>query len=82
MTDLFVTLAWRACMDTPDLDNRYYLTEYSILWVVYATKDNELACSEPLYFEGFQPSLQSDNIILNDAENTWYTFQNERWFSY
>lgn len=79
--DLLVTLAWRHCSQTPDPANRYYLTEYSILWVVYTTKENELACSEPLYFEGFVPSLQSDNIILNDGENVWYTFQNEKWLS-
>lgn len=78
--DLLITLVWRYRADTPDPANRYYLTEYSTLWVVYTTKDNELACSEALYFEGYSPSLPSDNIIFNDEENAWYTFQNGKWF--
>lgn len=79
MTDLLVTLAWRLRVDTPNPANRYYLTEYSILWVVYMTEDNELACSEPLYFNGYTPELQTDTLLFDYETSEWYIFQNGTW---
>lgn len=79
VTDLLVTLAWRLRVDTPDATNRYYLTEYSTLWVVYMTEDNELACSEPLYFNGCTPELQTDMLLFDYETNEWYILQNGIW---
>lgn len=78
-TDLLVTLAWRLRVDTPDPANRYYLTEYSTLWVVYMIEDNELACSEPLYFNGYTPELQTDTLLFDYGTNEWYILQNGTW---
>lgn len=80
ITDLLVTLAWRHRVDTPDPIYRYYLTEYSILWVVYTNEDNELTCSIPLFFDGYRPSLQSDTIIYDTLSSVWYSFQNGTWY--
>lgn len=77
--DLLITLAWRCRIDTPDPVNRYYLTEYSTLWVVHMTEDKELSCSEPLYFGGCTPKLETDECISNDFSNEWYTFENGIW---
>lgn len=79
VTDLLVTLAWRLRVDTPDSANRYYLTEYSTLWVVYMTENNELACSEPLYFNGYTPELQTETLLFDYEAYEWYTFQNGIW---
>lgn len=78
-TDLLVTLARRCRIDTPDPANRYYLTEYSTLWVVYMTENNTMACSEPLYFNGYTPTLENGILIFNPECNEWYTFQNGSW---
>lgn len=77
--DLLVTLAWRHRVDTPDLADRYYLTEYSTLWVVYTTEDNKLACSEPIYFNGYTPELQTDTLLFDYWNYEWYFFQNGIW---
>lgn len=79
ITDLLVTLAWRCRVDTPDPKDRFYFTEYSTLWVVYITEDNELICSEPLYFNGCEPSLQTNSIIYDYGCTEWYTFYNGTW---
>lgn len=77
--DLLVTLAWRYRVDTPDPVNRYYLTEYSILWIIYLNEDKELVCSEPLYFNGNTPTLQTDTLIYDSFSTEWHTFQNGIW---
>lgn len=79
ITDLLVTLAWRCRIDTPDPENRFYFTEYSILWVVYITEDKEFACSEPLYFNGCEPTLQTDALVYDYENTVWYTFYDGIW---
>lgn len=79
ITDLLVTLAWRCRIDTPDPGNRFYFTEYSILWVVYITEDKEFACSEPLYFNGCEPTLQTDALVYDYENTVWYTFYDGIW---
>lgn len=75
-TDLLITLAWRYRVDTPDPENRFYFTEYSTLWVVYISEDNQLACSDPLYFNGCEPTLQTDSLIYDHRYNEFHTFHN------
>lgn len=78
-TELLVTLAWRCRIDTPDPEYRYYLTEYSTLWVLWLTDEGGFACSEPLYFNGCTPTLQTDSLIYDYGYMEWHTFHNGIW---
>lgn len=79
--ELIVTLAWRKRVDTPNPDNRYYLTEYSILWTVYLTNEDKVACTEPLYFEGGEPSLDDSMLLYDYWQHSWYGFKEGKWLS-
>lgn len=76
-TELLVTLAWRQQIDAENY--RYHFTEYSTVWVVYLNEQNQLCCSEPLYFEGESPKLDSSTTLFSRDHNTWYYFKNEEW---
>lgn len=77
--DLLVTLAWRQRTDTPDPADRYYLTEYSTLWVVYTAQNGQLSCSKPLYFHGGTPTLQKGGLIYDYENTVWYVFSKGGW---
>lgn len=77
--DLLITLSWRCRVDTPEAENRYYLTEYSTVWVVYITEDNEILCSAPLYFNGCEPTLETDNLIYDYGNIQWHAFYDGVW---
>lgn len=77
--DLLVTLAWRRRIDTPDPQNRYYLTGYSTLWVVYTAQNGQLACSEPLYVDGKAPTIEGNGIIYDYEDAMWYVFSEGTW---
>lgn len=79
INDLLITLAWRRSVNTPDPADFYYLTEYSTLWVVYMSPEQELTCSEPLYFNGSRPKLENRELIFDDSEQTYITFKNGTW---
>lgn len=79
-TDLMVTLAKRRLVETPDPKNRYYLTAYAVLWVVYRTETG-WDCSEPLFFPGYGPSLETDRLLFNDKTLEWYGLKNGIWVS-
>lgn len=82
--DLLITLAWRRCVTTPDPSNRYYLTEYSTVWVVSPDNQNHFTCSEPLYFEGCRPSLENDTILYDTMSSIWYSYDagSNTWYYY
>lgn len=77
--DLLVTLAWRRRIDTPDPKNRYYLTGYSTLWVVYMAQNGQLACSEPLYFNDGTPTIEENGLIFDYEDVMWYGFSEGTW---
>ena len=77
--DLLVTLAWRRRADTPNPANRYYITEYSTLWVIYTTQKGQLSCSKPLYFHGGTPTLQESGLIYDYEDTVWYVFSKGGW---
>lgn len=77
--DFLVTLAWRCRVNTPEEENRYYLTEYSTLWLVYRDGQGRWNCSEPLYFEGCEPTLQTDTLLYDSGQPAWYSFKKEKW---
>lgn len=72
--EFLIALAWRKLVDTPNPANRYYLTEYCTVWVIYHTGQGKPACSEPLYFEGCMPELQGGTVLFDSMQNTWYAF--------
>lgn len=80
--DLLITLAWRRRMGRPDGENRYYLTEYSTLWLVYRDGEGKWNCAEPLYFEGCAPALQKDALLYDPGTPTWYSFREGRWHEF
>ncbi len=73
-TEMLITLAWRQRILDADSPDRYYFTEYSTLWVVYADEKQKICCSEPLYFAGNMPTLERDFLVFNRYYNTWYYF--------
>lgn len=78
--DFIITLAWRQRIDTSNPAYRYYLTEYSVLWVVYGEK-KELFCSSPLYFNGYTPKLETDTLLMDPDSFTGYTLTDGIWNS-
>lgn len=78
-TELLITFAWLQRIDTLDPAFRYFLIEYSSVWVVYLDAQNQLCCSKPLYFEGCHPSLETDDLLYNDNEEAGYIFHNKTW---
>lgn len=81
--EFLITLAWRHGVDTLEPEMRYYLTEYSILWVVCQDGQGAFVCSEPLGFEGCLPSLENDTILYERMNTIWYSFdkENRTWLS-
>lgn len=79
--DFLIALAWRRRIDTPEPENRYYLTEYSTLWLVCQDEKNQWVCSKPIYFEGCAPALQTDALLYDPGQPAWHTFQNGKWNS-
>lgn len=80
--DILITLAWRSRIGTPASENRYYLTEYSTLWLVYQDGKDKWNCSEPLYFEGCVPALQTDTLLYDFGKPAWYSFQKGTWHAF
>jgi Serine/threonine protein kinase len=76
VTDFVITLAWRQRIETENVI--YYFTEYSALWLLYF-EENEMFCSEPVYFDGCSPRLDMDGLLLNTMDNEWYWFKDGKW---
>ena len=79
ISELFVTFAWRKLSGSMDSDDRYYLVEYSTVWVIYMDQNGIFQCSGPLYFEACAPTLNSQELLLDSMANVWYSFHNGEW---
>lgn len=83
MREFLITLAWRHGVGAPASETWYYLTEYSVLWVVCQDGQGAFVCSEPLGFEGCLPSLENDTVLYESSNAVWYSFDKENriWLS-
>ena len=79
ISELFVTFAWRKLIGSMDSEDRYYLVEYSTVWVVYLDQNGIFQCSSPLYFEACAPTFSSQELLLDSLANVWYSFHNGEW---
>ena len=80
--ELLITLAWRKYIKTPQPENSYYLTAYSIFWVAYLNEENVVVCSQPLIMTGCEPSIQDGPLVYDFTGIVFYRFANGNWEVY
>lgn len=78
--ELLVSLSRREQIDTPNIQNRYFLTDYSLIWVVYENEQG-FAQSKPLLIEEYLPVLDGEELIRDSLTGTWYFFKDGEWAS-
>lgn len=79
--DLVISLSRRKQIAEPGNGDEFYLTAYTILWVVYVDGESTFACSEPLVFSGM-PTLTADGILQSDRTWEWIGLKNGIWELY
>lgn len=79
--EIFIAFSWRRYIETSMPEMNYYLTEYSIVWMIYLNEEGVLVCSKPLGFEGCLPVLENGGIFYESLNTIWYKWdkKNAAW---
>lgn len=79
--EILIAFSRRFRRNTLIEDTSYYLTEYSIVWIVFPDEKNTVICSKPLGFEGCLPELETGGVFYEHLNAVWYFFdkENESW---
>lgn len=75
--EILIAFSRRCRINTRVEGADYYLTEYSIVWIVFLDEKNALVCSKPLGFEGCLPRLEQDGVFYEELNSIWYAFDKE-----
>lgn len=79
--DIVISLARRKQVSATGHGDSFYLTAYTILWVVYWDEGDTFGCSEPLIFSEM-PVLTADGVLQDEGRMEWIGLENGIWKLY
>ncbi len=84
--DFLISMSRRKRIDTPFAEDRYYLKEYAVTWVVFIDEGSKYSCSDPVFFcvlPQYRPEIvqtaPQESIFYEDIAEDVYMFGDGRW---